>query len=212
MVKKVALPKNIKREIIVVDDGSTDESGELIKKESDRDPNTLKTFVNFINLGKGAAVRIGLKIAHGDYYIIQDADAELDPNEYSSLLAPIIAGKTHVVYGSRFAQKNQITLLNRSANWFLTQLTNMLFGSKLTDMETAYKVFDRKVKESLNLRSVGFEFEPEITAQILMRGFTILEIPITYIPRKKIEGKKIGVWDGIFSILTLLRYRYFATK
>lgn len=209
MVKKVKLPQKIKKEIIIIDDGSTDLSGNIIQHLQDQDPNIVKTYVSFINLGKGAAIRFGLKLATGDIIIIQDADSELNPQEYPLLLKPILDGKTEVVYGSRFAKQNfGISFINRSANLFLTILTNLLYGSHLTDMETAYKVFTKKVTRTLNLRSVGFEFEPEITAQILKYKFDITEVPITYIPRKKTEGKKIGFWDGILSILTLFRYRF----
>ncbi len=209
MVKKVKLPQKIKKEIIIIDDGSTDLSGNIIKRIQDEDPYVMKTYVSFINLGKGAAIRFGLKLATGNIIVIQDADAELNPQEYPQLLKPILNGKSQVVYGSRFAKYNtKISFINRFANWLLTSLTNLLYGSNLTDMETAYKVFTKKVNQTLNLRAVGFDFEPEITAQILKNKFVITEVPITYIPRKKTEGKKIGFWDGILSILTLLRYRF----
>ncbi len=152
------------------------------------------------------AVRIGLSFAKGDIILLQDADLETDPNEYLQLLQPIFNGKTSVVYGSRFLKRNKkIAPTRRFANFFLTSLTNLLYNSKLTDMETAYKVFTSDVAKKLKLRANKFEIEPEITAQICRLGYKIIEVPISYNPRTISEGKKINWKDGVKAVLTLIR-------
>jgi glycosyltransferase involved in cell wall biosynthesis len=198
----------LQKEIIISDDGSTDGSAEIIERERLAHSDLIKVHASVINLGKGAAVRFGFKYASGDVVIIQDADLELDPAEYSHLLQPILAGQADVVYGSRFKGHNEnISLKTRLANRFLTGLTNLLYGGHLTDMETAYKVFKAEVIKNLSLRCVGFDIEPEITAQVLKGGYTIHEVPIAYNPRTSQEGKKISWRDGIEAIYTLLKYR-----
>ena len=202
-VSAVILP--IEKEIIVVDDGSTDGTVEVIRENSVKIANT---YLTPINIGKGAAVRIGLTLVKGDIILIQDADLELDPNEYQQLLQPIFDGQTSVVYGSRFLGENKVAPLRRLANYFLTFTTNLLFCTKLTDMETAYKVFTAEVAENLTLEANRFEIEPEITAQIAAKGFKIIEVPISYRPRTEFEGKKIKWKDGIKALWTLLKYRF----
>lgn len=199
----------IQKEIIISDDGSTDGSVEIIERELLVHSDVVKVHASVINLGKGAAIRFGFKYASGDIIIIQDADLELDPNEYVKLLQPILQGRAEVVYGSRFkAHNSNIALKTRLANRFLTGLTNLLYGSHLTDMETAYKVFRADVIKNLRLRCVGFDIEPEITAKLLKAGYTIHEVPISYNPRTALEGKKISWRDGIEAIYTLLKYKF----
>jgi glycosyltransferase involved in cell wall biosynthesis len=201
---------NIEMEIIVANDGSTDASALIIEEHRKARPELLQVYSMPINLGKGAAIRLGLYYASGDVILIQDADLELDPNEYGRLLQPILDGKTDVVYGSRFlnSRKRNIPRRTRLANSFLTGLTNLLFGVRLTDMETAYKVFRRDALEGARLRCVHFDFEPEITGYLARAGHKIVEVPISYNPRRADEGKKISWVDGIEAIYTLFRVRF----
>ena len=208
-VQKVKLESKLKKEIIVVDDCSTDHSKQKILSQKKLDKDTFQVHFQLINLGKGAAVRVGLKLATGDICIIQDADLELDPNDYNDILKPIIDGEADVVYGSRFLGDNpNIPVKTKLANWFLTTLTNLLFGSDLTDMETAYKAFRKDAIKGLRLRALEFEFEPEITSKILQKGIEIKEVPIKYNPRTVEEGKKINVMHGIEAIFTLFKIKY----
>ncbi len=200
----------VEREIIVANDGSTDASALIIEEHRKMRPELLRVYSMPINLGKGAAIRLGLYHATGDVILIQDADLELDPNEYGRLLQPILAGKTDVVYGSRFlnSRNRGIPRRTRLANGVLTGLTNLLFGVRLTDMETAYKVFRRDALQGARLRCVHFDFEPEITGHLAKAGLKIIEVPISYNPRRADEGKKISWVDGIEAIYTLLRVRF----
>jgi glycosyltransferase involved in cell wall biosynthesis len=199
----------IEREVIIANDGSTDQTCKALDESRWIADPRVKRYDCPINLGKGAAVRLGLAFATGDILLIQDADLELDPNEYGRLLAPILEGRTEIVYGSRFLVPSQrIAFRRRIANRLLTMLTNVLFGARLTDMETAYKVFRRGVLDGIRLRSVGFDFEPEITARFLRAGHTILEVPIRYNPRRTDEGKKIRWIDGVDAVYALLKCRF----
>ena len=197
------------KEIIISDDGSTDETPHIISQYIEHATEIVKVHTSPTNLGKGAAVRLGISQASGDVVIIQDADLELSPQEYTRLLQPILAGEATVVYGSRFASRqNQISRRTRWANWFLTKLTNVLFGAHLTDMETAYKAFRREALTNLKLRCVRFDFEPEVTAKLLQAGHQIHEVPISYRPRTVDEGKKISWIDGFEAVYTLFRCRF----
>jgi len=198
----------LEREVIIANDGSSDGTRHAIDASRWSHDARVRTWNSPINLGKGAAVRFGIGMATGDILLVQDADLELDPNEYGRLLAPILEGKTDIVYGSRFLQPSgRVAFRRRVANQFLTVLTNLLFGSRLTDMETAYKVFRREALDGIRLRCVGFDFEPEITAKMLRAGRRILEVPIGYQPRRMDEGKKIRWIDGVDAIYTLIKCR-----
>lgn len=203
-ILKVQLP--IAKEIIVIDDGSNDATPARLQ---DNLTNLTHLYLNPVNIGKGAAVRIGLSFVKGDIILLQDADLELNPDEYLSLLQPILEGSSSVVYGSRFLMKNnRVSFSRKAANRALTIATNLIYHSRLTDMETAYKVFTSEVAQKLQLRANRFEIEPEITAQICQAGYKIKEIPISYRPRTASEGKKIKWQDGIKALLTLLRCRF----
>jgi glycosyltransferase involved in cell wall biosynthesis len=199
---------DVELELIISDDGSTDGTAEAITAIESGPKKLVRTHTSPTNLGKGAAVRQGLALATGDIVLIQDADLEMDPQEYQRLLAPIVEGRATVVYGSRFLSgRNRVPWRTRLANRFLTLLTNVLFGSRLSDMETAYKAFRIDIVRSVKLRCVRFDFEPEVTARILLAGHRIHEVPVSYNPRTPLEGKKIRFIDGLDAILTLVRCR-----
>lgn len=207
-VSAVELP-GVEKEFVIANDGSTDGTRRIIDEHAWPTGATVHVYHSPINLGKGAAVRIGLAFATGDVLLVQDADLELDPNEYGRLLEPLVENRADVVYGSRFlGQNRRIPGRTRLANRFLTALTNLLFGSHLTDMETAYKVMRREVLSGIRLRTVGFDIEPELTAKLLLAGRRIVEVPISYKPRTKDEGKKMRWIDGVDAIYTLIKCRF----
>ena len=201
-VAAVELP--IEKEIIVVDDSSTDGTVEVLRVVSDK---IAHTHLSQANAGKGSAVRIGLGLAKGDIVLIQDADLEYDPNDFRVLIEPILSQKASAVYGSRFITTSSITRMRRFANYIFTTLFNLLFRGHLTDMCTCYKVLTRSVAESLDLKSDGFEIEAEITAQLAVRGVEIIEVPVSYAARTKMEGKKIKWHHGFRIIGTMIKYR-----
>ena len=195
------------REIVIVDDGSTDGTRDILHA-MEGDPDTMIVF-HEQNQGKGVAVRTGLQHATGDVMVVQDADLEYDPRDYPALLQPIVEGRSPVVYGSRFRGGPTKTMFfwHMVGNRFLTLVTNLLYNTILSDMETGYKVFTKEVAEQLDLRAPGWGFDPEITAQILKRGYRIYEVPISYTGREFEEGKKISWRDGLTVLWTLLRCR-----
>ena len=207
-VSSVELP-GVEKEFVIANDGSTDATRGIIDKRQWPSGSPVHVYHSPINLGKGAAVRIGLAFATGDVLLVQDADLELDPSEYGRLLEPITSNRADVVYGSRFLGENRrIPGRTRAANRFLTALTNLLFGSRLTDMETAYKVMRREALAGIRLRTVGFDIEPELTAKLLLAGRRIVEVPISYTPRTTEQGKKMRWVDGVDAVYTLLKCRF----
>jgi glycosyltransferase involved in cell wall biosynthesis len=203
-IRAVELPMAL--EVILVDDGSSDGTDKVLTAIGD---STVRVITHDRNRGKGAAVRTGLETARGDLIIIQDADLEYDPADWPRLLEPILRGKAKVVYGSRFTgERKNMLPLHWIGNRFLSLVTNILYSSTLSDMETCYKLFDRRVFEGLHVDSDRFEFEPEITAKVLRRGHRIYEVPISYAGREVDEGKKITWRDGFGALTTLIKYRF----
>lgn len=207
--KLLSIKFPIETEIIVADDGSRDETPGLIN-ELNKDK-LLKVHTSLINLGKGAAVRFGFEYVEGDYVLIQDADLELNPDDIVQMLARVIKHNDNVIYGSRFKLKarrlTSVSWVTILANKIMTSYTNLLYGSKLTDMATGYKMIKYEVMKKINLRCVGFEFDPEITSKLLRLGQKIVEVPISYHPRSTEEGKKIRFWDGFKYMYCLTKYR-----
>lgn len=197
---------DIDKEIVVVDDFSTDGTRVILEQRNDAE---IRIVLHDKNRGKGAALRTGIKYATGDIVIIQDADLEYDPNEYSRIIAPILAGKADVVYGSRFmgGEAHRVVYFwHRLGNGFLTLLSNMLTNLNLTDMETCYKAFRREIIQSIVIEENRFGFEPEITAKLAKLHCRIYEVGISYYGRTYEEGKKIGWKDGISAIRSILKY------
>lgn len=201
-IRSVGLDK----EIIVVDDGSTDNTSQILKQINDPQ---LKVFYHQKNLGKGAAVRTALKHVSGDIIIIQDADLEYDPEEYPLMLRLIKDGSADAVYGSRFIGDHRVFLFwHYLGNKFLTLLTNLLYNTILTDMETGFKAFRRQSIADIKIKCNRFDFEPEITAKILKKRLRLYEIPITYRGRGYSEGKKIHWYDGLWALWALIRFKF----
>ena len=207
ILKRVQSTKMAK-EIIVVDDGSKDGTRALLQSLDGK--KKVRVILHESNQGKGAAVVTGMKAAQGDILLIQDADLEYDPRDYSTLLQPIREGLADVVYGSRFlGAPHRVTMFwHMIANRMLTFMTNILYNTILTDMETGYKVFRREVVEGMNIRAKRFDFEPEFTAKVLKRKYRIFEVPISFNPRDYSQGKKIKLKDAFEAVWTLLKYRF----
>ncbi len=197
----------IHKEIILVDDFSTDGTRDLLKDLESQAG--FRVLYHERNLGKGAALRTGFQQATGDFVIVQDADLEYDPNDYPKLLQPILDGRADVVYGSRFSgHRRNMTSLHSLGNQLLTLLTNLLYRTSITDMETCYKLFHRSTIQGIRVECNRFNFEPEITAKALRRGLRIVEVPISYSGRSFSEGKKITWRDGFSAVWTLVKYRF----
>jgi glycosyltransferase involved in cell wall biosynthesis len=203
-MRAVELP--VVLQIIVVDDGSSDGSDKVLGALED---STVRVLTHKQNQGKGAAIRTGMAAATGDLVLIQDADLEYDPDDWPRLLDPVLKGKARVVYGSRFTgERKNMLPLHWLGNRALSLVTNILYRSTLSDMETCYKLFDADAIEGITVRSNRFDFEPEITAKVLRRGLRIYEVPISYAGREVDEGKKITWRDGVGALLALVRYRF----
>jgi len=197
----------IDKEIVAVDDGSTDGSRDILAEEAAA--GDLKAFFHDVNQGKGAGVRTGIEHATGDIILIQDADLEYDPRDYPALIRPIMEKRVTVVYGSRFlGPRKAMMFWHMMGNKLLTLTTNVLYNAILSDMETCYKCFRADVVKGIPLRSRRFEFEPEITAKVLKRGHRIFEVPISYYGREYHEGKKISWRDAPLAFWTLIKYRF----
>jgi glycosyltransferase involved in cell wall biosynthesis len=199
----------LEKELIIVDDGSTDGTREILDR-LDGLQTPFRVIFHGRNMGKGAAIRTALTYATGDVILIQDADLEYDPRDYEELLDPLLRGRADVVYGSRLRGGKPVrdfSLLYLWGNKFVTFMTNALYGAALTDMETGYKVFRADVIKNIQIRANRFDFEPEVTAKILKRGYKLVELPISYYGRPHAEGKKLTWRDGFAALWTLVKYR-----
>jgi dolichol-phosphate mannosyltransferase len=205
------LPAGCEKEIVLIDDGSTDGTTELVERY--RNSPLMLVHQSIVNFGKGAALRIGIAKATGDIVMVQDGDLEYDPRDYIKILQPIVDGKSEVVYGSRFLTRVRgMKKRNWIANKILALAANLLFGAGISDEATAYKAFTRRAIESVDLRCVRFEFCPEVTAKLRRLGYSIAEVPISYNPRGILEGKKIRWQDGVEALWTLIKYRFKAVQ
>lgn len=218
---------DLEREIIIVDDGSTDGTREFLGRlqeaaargeasftpadgDGDIDPGRVTVLLQPVNRGKGAALRRGFAEATGDLVIVQDADLETDPHEYPILLEPVLSDRADVVYGSRFLGGPHLVMPNRNymANAFLTWLSNLLSNRRLTDMETCYKLFKKEVLDQIDLEQDRFGFEPEVTAKVCKLPVRLAEVPISYFGRSTDQGKKIGAKDGLLAVWYLIKYNF----
>ena len=201
-----AVDLDLEREFVVVDDGSEDGTTAVLSQLGD---STVKIVRHARNQGKGAAIRTGLENVTGDLVLIQDADLEYDPEDWPKLIAPILKGRASVVYGSRFTgERRNMLYTHWLGNKMLSVATNLLYNTTLSDMETCYKLFDRRVLDGLTIESDRFDFEPEITAKILRKGIRIYEVPISFAGRELVDGKKITWRDGFSALGALVKYRF----
>ncbi len=197
--------EGMEKEVLAIDDGSTDRSLEILASFSP----PVRIIRHSSNQGKGASLRDGFAAATGEVLLVQDADLEYNPEDYPRLLKPILDGRARVVYGSRFTgERSRMLWVHTMGNRFLTFLTNLLYGSRLSDMETGYKVFHRSALDGIQIESRDFREQPELTVKWLRRGIPILEVPISYRGREHTEGKKIKWMDGVLAALWLIRYRF----
>jgi glycosyltransferase involved in cell wall biosynthesis len=202
---------NFEKEIIIVDDCSTDDSRTIIKKIAMSDPK-VKTVFKDKNQGKGSALREGFKLAEGDFVIIQDADMEYDPSDYNKLLKPFFEAEADIVYGSRFIGGDYVRLhffWHYLANKILTIITNIFTNLNMTDMETGYKIFKTSVLNSIKLKENSFGIEPELTVKLAKKGYIFYEVPISYKGRSYQDGKKITIKDAFIAIFCIIKYRFF---
>ncbi len=207
-IVKQVMSVDLDKELIIVDDGSTDGTVAILKEKIEQLPD-VRVFYHGVNQGKGAAIRTGKQYIEGDIAIIQDADLEYDPNDYHTLIDPIVKKRADVVYGSRFLGPRRAFLFwHYLGNRFLTFVTNLLYDTMLTDMETCYKAFRAHILKEITIRSNRFDFEPEITAKIFKRGYKVFEVPIYYSGRDFSEGKKISWKDGFRAIWTIVKFRF----
>ena len=203
-MRMVELP--LDREFVVVDDGSDDGTHSVLSQLGD---STVKIVTHSENRGKGAAIRTGLEHVTGDLVLIQDADLEYDPEDWPRLIAPVLKGRAKVVYGSRITgERRNMLYLHWLGNKTLSLVTNLLYNTTLSDMETCYKLFDREVLRGITIRSNRFDFEPEVTAKVLRQHIRIYEVPISYAGREFDEGKKITWRDGFAALGALVKYRF----
>ena len=209
------LGENIEKELIVVNDCSTDATEQIVKQFIAKHPDAPITYLKHEkNYGKGMAVRTGIKAVTGDFVVMQDADLELDPNDFAQMLPFLLSGEYRVVYGSRFlAEENSHTYFSyQLGGKFLSVMTNILYRQHITDEPTCYKMFTAELLKSIPLDCVGFEFCPEVTAKVSRLGHKIKEVPIRYYPRSIEEGKKLRLKDGLKAIATLLKYRFWKNR
>ena len=205
-MRRVQLPDDLDLEIVVVDDGSTDGTDKVLAAIED---STVRVVRHERNRGKAAAIRTALGHARGDAILVQDADLEYDPEDWPSLLAPLLRGRAQVVYGSRYLGARRTTSYwTHLSNRFVSLVTDLLYNTNLSDVETCYKLFDRSVLDGLTIESDRFEFEPEVTAKLLRMGVRIYEVPISFAGREQVEGRKYGARDTVRALVALVRYRF----
>ena len=205
-MRRVELPGDLDLEIVVVDDGSTDGTEKVLAAIED---STVRVLRHDVNQGKAACIRTALACARGDVVLIQDADLEYDPEDWPALIDPLLKGRAQVVYGSRFLGARRTTnYTTHLGNRFLSLVTDVLYNTNLSDLETCYKLFDRRVLDAIAIESERFEFEPEVTAKLLRAGVRIYEVPISFVGREEGEGRKYAPRDTLRALRALVRYRF----